>query len=620
MTEEPIQKTLRASAAAETVLGWITELPAAVLVVVETVILLAGVISRYIFDRPFVWTDELAETLFLWLAMFGAVIALQRGEHMGLTTLVKRASPSVRVFLENLGAVVVAIFLLEILVPAQQYIVEQNADVTPALQMHDSWRVAALFVGALLMLAIALLRLARRGSWKQTLGAVALTVAIAALLWVIKPMLLAMGNANLVVFFVIIVAGCVGIGVPIAFSFGAATLSYLSLMTSVPLSVVVGRMSDGMSDLILLAVPLFVLLGLLMEMTGMARAIVDFLAALVGHIRGGLGYVLLAAMYLVSGISGSKAADMSAVAPVLFPEMRRRGTAPGELIAMLSASGAMSETIPPSLVLIIIGSVTGTSITALFTGGLLPAAIAALALVVVVFLRSRDDRVDLAARPSVKVIGKTFVIALPGLALPFLIRAFVLGGIATATEVSTVGVAYCVVVGLFVYRRFDWSRVYPMLVETAALSGAIMLIIGTATAMGWALTQSGFSQQLAMMMAHVPGGHLGFLAISIVAFAVLGSVLEGIPAIVLFGPLLFPIARELGINEVHYAIVAILAMGLGLFAPPFGVGFFAACAVGKVSPDESMGRIIPYLVALLFALIVVAAVPWLSLGFVHQAR
>jgi len=329
MTEEPIQKTLRASAAAETVLGWITELPAAVLVVVETVILLAGVISRYIFDRPFVWTDELAETLFLWLAMFGAVIALQRGEHMGLTTLVKRASPSVRVFLENLGAVVVAIFLLEILVPAQQYIVEQNADVTPALQMHDSWRVAALFVGALLMLAIALLRLARRGSWKQTLGAVALTVAIAALLWVIKPMLLAMGNANLVVFFVIIVAGCVGIGVPIAFSFGAATLSYLSLMTSVPLSVVVGRMSDGMSDLILLAVPLFVLLGLLMEMTGMARAIVDFLAALVGHIRGGLGYVLLAAMYLVSGISGSKAADMSAVAPVLFPEMRRRGTAPG---------------------------------------------------------------------------------------------------------------------------------------------------------------------------------------------------------------------------------------------------------------------------------------------------
>ena len=604
----------------EAALAWATEVPAAVLAAAEVAILLAGVVSRYVFNHPFVWTDELAETLFIWLAMLGSVIALRREEHMRLTTLVRRAAPRTRAFLESLAAIIVAIFLLEIVAPAQQYMAAQDAILTPALQMHDSWRVAALFAGAILMLAIAVLRLARRETWRQAVAALAVAGAVAALLWVAKPALLAMGNANLVVFFVVIVAVCVGIGVPIAFSFGVATLSYLTLTTSVPLSVVVGRMSEGMSGLVLLAVPLFVLLGLLMEMTGIARVMVDFLAALVGHIRGGLGYVLLGAMYLVSGISGSKAADMAAVAPVLFPEMRRRGTPPGELIAMLSSSGAMAETIPPSLVLIIIGSVTGTSIAALFTGGLLPAAIAALALVGVVFLRSRNDRTDLAARPSAKLIVKTFVIALPGLVLPFLIRAVVLGGVATATEVSTVGIAYAVIVGLVLYRRFDWRRVYPMLVETASLSGAILLIIGTATAMGWALTQSGFSQGLATTMAHVPGGHAGFLAISIVAFAVLGSVLEGIPAIVLFGPLLFPVARELGVNEVHYAIVVILAMGLGLFAPPFGVGFYAACAVGKVSPDESMGRIFPYLFALLIALIVVAAFPWLSVGFLHQPR
>ncbi|TAM91458.1 TRAP transporter large permease subunit [bacterium] len=604
----------------EAALAWATEVPAAVLVAAEVAILLAGVVSRYVFNHPFVWTDELAETLFIWLAMLGSVIALRREEHMRLTTLVRRAAPGSRAFLESLAAVIVAIFLLEIVAPAQQYMAAQDAILTPALQMHDSWRVAALFAGAILMLAIAVLRLARRETWRQAVTALAVAGTVAVLLWVAKPALLAMGNANLVVFFVVIVAICVGIGVPIAFSFGVATLSYLTLTTSVPLSVVVGRMSEGMSGLVLLAVPLFVLLGLLMEMTGIARVMVDFLAALVGHIRGGLGYVLLGAMYLVSGISGSKAADMAAVAPVLFPEMRRRGTPPGELIAMLSSSGAMAETIPPSLVLIIIGSVTGTSIAALFTGGLLPAAIAALALVGVVFLRSRNDRTDLATRPSAKLIMKTFVIALPGLVLPFLIRAVVLGGVATATEVSTVGIAYAVIVGLVLYRRFDWRRVYPMLVETASLSGAILLIIGTATAMGWALTQSGFSQGLATTMAHVPGGHAGFLAISIVAFAVLGSVLEGIPAIVLFGPLLFPVARELGVNEVHYAIVVILAMGLGLFAPPFGVGFYAACAVGKVSPDESMGRIFPYLFALLLALIVVAAFPWLSVGFLHQPR
>ena len=151
--------------------------------------------------------------------------------------------------------------------------------------------------------------------------------------------------------------------------------------------------------------------------------------------------------------------------------------------------------------------------------------------------------------------------------------------------------------------------------ETAALSGAILLIIGTATAMGWALAQSGFSRQLAAAMAAAPGGGFGFLLISIVAFVVLGSVLEGIPAIVLFGPLLFPIARAAGIHEVHYAMVVILAMGIGLFAPPLGVGYYAACAIGRVSPDAGMKRIWPYLGALLAGLIAVAAIPWLSTGF-----
>ena len=163
---------------------------------------------------------------------------------------------------------------------------------------------------------------------------------------------------------------CVFAGVPIAFAFGLATFGYLALTTRTPLMVLVGRMDEGMSHLILLSVPLFVFLGLLIEMTGMARAMVAFLASLLGHVRGGLHYVLVGAMYLVSGISGSKAADMAAVAPVLFPEMKARGAKPGDLVALLAATGAQTETIPPSLVLITIGSVTGVSIAALFTGGL----------------------------------------------------------------------------------------------------------------------------------------------------------------------------------------------------------------------------------------------------------
>ena len=350
-------------------------------------------------------------------------------------------------------------------------------------------------------------------------------------------------------------------------------------------------------------------------MTGMARAMVNFLSSLLGHVKGGLSYVLLGAMYLVSGISGSKAADMAAVAPVLFPDMKRRGANEGELVSLLSASGAMSETIPPSLVLITIGSVTGVSIAALFTGGLMPALVLAAALAFIARWRGRNENMAGVVRPPWTFIGKAFIIAFPALILPFVIRTAVIEGIATATEVSTIGIVYAVIVGILVYRQFPVRRLYPMLVETAALSGAILLIIGTATGMAWALTQSGFSRQLAAAMAQMPGGAAGFMAISIIAFVVLGSVLEGIPAIVLFGPLLFPSAKAAGIHEVHYAMVVILAMGIGLFAPPFGVGYYAACAIGRVSPDAAMRRIWPYLAAVLVGLIVVAAVPWFSIGF-----
>jgi len=403
--------------------------------------------------------------------------------------------------------------------------------------------------------------------------------------------------------------------VPIAFAFGLAIFGYLALTTRTPLMVLVGRMDEGMSHLILLAVPLFIFLGLLIEMAGMARAMVAFLASLLGHVRGGLHYVLVGAMYLVSGISGSKAADMAAVAPVLFPEMKQRGARPGDLVALLASTGAQTETIPPSLVLITIGSVTGVSISALFTGGLLPGVVLAITLSALVWWRYRGEDLSHVKRATGSEILRTFVVALPALALPFVIRYAVVEGVATATEVSTIGIVYGFVVGLSIYRQFNWRRLMPMLVETACLSGAILLIIGTATGMAWGLTQSGFSRALATAMTGLPGGSASFIAVSIVAFTILGSVLEGIPAIVLFGPLLFPIARAVGVHEVHYAMIIILAMGIGLFAPPFGVGYYAACAIGRVDPAEGIRPIWGYLLALMAGLIIVAMFPWISIGF-----
>jgi tripartite ATP-independent transporter DctM subunit len=323
-------------------------------------------------------------------------------------------------------------------------------------------------------------------------------------------------------------------------------------------------------------------------------------------------------MYLVSGISGSKIADMAAIAPVLFPEMVKRGAKEGDLVALLAATGAQTETIPPSIVLITIGSVTGVSIAALFTGGMLPAVVVGLCLCAVVGWRYRRDDLSGARRFGAGEIARLFAVALPALALPFVIRACVVEGVATATEVSTIGIVYSALVGLLVYRRFEWRRLYPMLVETASLTGAIIFIVGCATAMAWGLTQSGFSQDLARLMGAIPGGAAGFMAVSIVAFVVLGSVLEGIPAIVLFGPLLFPLAKAAGIHEVHYAMVVIFAMGIGLFAPPFGVGYYGACAIARVDPAKGMRPIGGYIVAMVVGLVIVAAVPWLSIGFLKH--
>jgi tripartite ATP-independent transporter DctM subunit len=475
-----------------------------------------------------------------------------------------------------------------------------------------NWRVLGIEIGIILMLVTSVFQVATQRSPGLLAASAILIALIGSGLWVSGPWLAAIGNLNLFVFFVAIVGAAILIGVPIGFAFAIATLAYLAFTTSTPLSVVVNRLDQGMSQPLLLAIPMFIFLGLLIEVMGLARTIIAFVASLLGSIRGGLYYVLLVAMILVSGISGSKAADMAAVAPGLFPEMRRRGANDGDLVALLAASAAMADTIPPSIVLITLGSVASISIASLFTAGLIPALVLAAALAIVIFFRSRTETLPTLARPGAKEILRSFGAAVPAIILPFVIRWAVVDGVATATEVSTIGVVYTLIVGILLYRPVQWSRLYPVLVETATLSGAILFVIGTATGMSWALTQSGFSSHLAATMKSMSGSPAGFLVITIVVFVLLGNILEGIPAILLFAPLLLPVSQSFGIHDVHYAMVVVIAMSVGLFSPPFGIGFYSACAIGRVAPDRAVGHMWRYLAALLAALVLIAAVPWFS--------
>lgn len=588
------------------------EVVSAVLMLVITVLLLAGVISRYVLGQPLVWSDEVVSICFLWVTMLGSAIALHRNEHLRLNLFVEMLPPRPREFVHAFALVAMAAMLLALTGPAVEYARDEWFILTPALDMPNAFRVGSIAMGFVVMLAMLAVYAARTVRWTDLALAGVAVAAIGASCWLLSPQLVKLGLANITIFLVGFVAVCLAAGVPIAFCFGIGALCYLGFSTQVPVSVIIGRMDEGMSSLVLVSVPIFVLLGCVLDATGMGKAIVNFLASLLGHIKAGMSYVLLGSLFIVSGISGSKVSDMATVAPALFPEMKRRGQKPREMVALLATGAAMADTVPPSIVLIVLGAVAGVSIAGMFQAGFVVAMVLLAVLVILARWKARHEDMQGARRAPMKEVGRLILVAAPALVLPFLIRSAVGEGVATATEVSTIAVVYALFVGQVLYGGIGLRKFYGMLVETAALSGAVLFVLGAASAMAWSITQSGVVQQLTQFMTTLPGGTFAFLGVSILVFLVLGCLLEGLPAVLLLAPIMFPIAKKLGIHDIHYAMVVVCAMNIGLMLPPVGVGFYIACRIGDAKPDEVIGAIWPYLAALLVGVVVIAAVPWIS--------
>ena len=588
------------------------EVLSALLLCVIVVLLLGGVVARYVFALPVVWIDEIVSLSFLWLAMLGSVIAMHRNEHLRLTLVVEKLPPVWRGYVQGFALAAVAATLMAMLPQALTYAVDEWAIRSPELDLPNSLRVSAISVGVLGMLALVVAFALRTVSLRQLAAAALVVAALGGACWAGTAQLQQLGTWNLLIFLVLLVAVCLAAGVPIGFCFGLATLCYLGFATTTPLTVVISRMDEGMSSIILVSVPVFVLLGCVLDSTGMGKAIVDVLASLLGHIKAGMSYVLLGSLFIVSGISGSKVSDMATVAPALFPEMKRRGHKPPEMIALLATGAAMADTVPPSIVLIVLGSVAGVSIAGLFQSGFVVAMVLLAALLVLARWKARHEQMAGVKRATLATVGRLVLLASPALVLPFLIRGAVGGGVATATEVSTIAVLYAMVIGHLLYGGLSLRVIWRMLVDTAALSGAILLILGTASGMAWAIAQSGLIQQLSNFLTTLPGGPIAFLGVTIAVFVVLGCVLEGLPAILLLAPIMFPIAKKLGVHDIHYSMVVVTAMNIGLMLPPIGVGFYVACRIGDAPPDDVMGAIWPYIAALVVGLVVIAAVPWIS--------
>jgi len=588
------------------------EAVSAALMVGIVLMLFGGVVARYLFSQPVGWIDEAVSIAFIWVAMLGSVLAMHRNEHLRLSMFADMLPARARSYVHAFALVAVAAFLIGLIGPSIEHVESEWIMTTPALEIPSSIRVSAIAAGLILMLAIVAVYALKTVPTHSLITAVLGVGIFVGLCWWFRPQLAELGMLNIVFFLCGLVALCLVAGVPIAFCFGCGVMAFLAFSSSVPLVVIVGRIDEGMGNMVLVSVPIFVLLGCVLDATGMGKAIVDLLASLVGHVKAGMSYVLLGSLFIVSGISGSKVSDMATVAPALFPEMKRRGNKQPEMVALLATGAAMADTVPPSIVLIVLGSVAGVSIAGLFEAGIVVAMVLLLALLVLARWKARNESTGHIKRPTAKIIGRLALIAAPALVLPFLIRSAVGGGVATATEVSTIAVLYAMMIGQILYGGIGLKKLYSMLVETAALSGAILLILGTASSMAWAITQSGIVQELTQFLTTLPGGWVAFMGVTVLVFVILGCLLEGLPAVLLLAPIMFPIAKTLGIHEIHYSMVIVCAMNIGLMMPPIGVGFYVACRIGDAKPDDVMGAIWPYIAALLLGVVVIALFPALS--------
>jgi C4-dicarboxylate transporter DctM subunit len=405
----------------------------------------------------------------------------------------------------------------------------------------------------------------------------------------------------------------VGINIPIAFSMGLASIFGLLLKGNIPLVIVPQKIFTGADSFPLLAIPFFILAGMLMDTGGISLRLVRLAQALVGHFRNGLGMVSIVSEIFFSGISGSTAADTAAVGSILIPAMNQAGYSPARSTAIVCAACGMGILVPPCIAMVVYGGIANTSIGALFAGGFLPAFVMALALMFQLNLQAR--RAGLVPLPwaGIKPLGTALIESIPALFMPLIIFGGILGGICTPTEAAVLAVAYGLIVSLLVYREINLVKLKEVLIETSVVTGKVMLMVGMASVFAWIMSREQVPQALARFILSLGGGKIVFLLIINLTFLFLGAVLEGVPALIMSVPILLPIAVEFGINPIHFGIILIANMGIGLFLPPVGLGVFIACSIGKVSVSEVAKPLLPYLAVNLSTVLLITYWPWLTM-------
>lgn len=570
------------------------------------------VVGRYLFHQPFPWTEEVARLILVWVMCAGGVSALSHGEHPRVTALIRRLRDDRRAAVERGLRLVLIGFFLALVGPAWRLTVASAAELLPASGLSGAAISAVLPVALILMIIVLLNELWRDGlrvwldasALRWSAGAALLTLASVGI-----PILV---GASPLLVLVLGFLTTAALGVPLAFTLALTSLTYLIGIGGVGLIILPIKILGGVDSFVLLAIPLFVLGGALMESAGISERIVALAMAIVGRVRGGLAMVVVVAEIIFSGISGSTAADVSAISSLLVPSMRKAGYSGPESVSVVAAASAMGILVPPCLTMVVLGSLVNLSIVTLFLAGFVPALLLAGVLLVLIGIRARRQNWPVAEKASRSDLARASRRAIVPLGLPVLLFGGIFSGLTTVTEAALLAVVYALVVE-FSLGGINGRGLVERLAQSGVVTATTLWVLAAASAFAWILVREWVPQALGEWITSIGAGQVGFFALTIAVFVVIGALLEGLPALLIFGPILFPISRAVGVDPVHYGIVIVAAMGIAFFLPPVGVGLTIAAGIARVDIDDVSRTYVPYLIALMVGLALIAAFPWFTL-------
>jgi C4-dicarboxylate transporter DctM subunit len=484
-------------------------------------------------------------------------------------------------------------------------------DFTPVMLIPFSFLYVAIPISAAMM-AIYLVRQIFRLEWKKIVASGMISIALLGALYLLFGDR-GFSGGHLVLVIVICLALFILFGMPIAFAIGIASTLFLLLYQKIPLLVTHTRLFGGIDSFPLLAVPFFILAGELMNIGGVTHRLVALARVLVGHVRGGLGMVCVVGEYFFSGISGSTVADVSAIGSLLIPAMKKAGYKSEDTVAIVSAATAMGILVPPCILMVVLGGMTGISVGALFMGGFIPAAVLSLCIMVLIYVQAVKSGLPVEKRPTLKESLRAILGAIIPLLLPVIILGGIISGAATPTEISVIAVIYAFIIGVFLYKEIKMSEIIPLLTRTVILTGSVMFLCGSASTLSWIFSANQVPQKIGELITHFSSSPLVFILLCNLTFILLGAVLEGLPAMLILIPIFLPFCNQFGISQLHFGILAIASLGIGLFLPPIGMGIYIACAFAEIDIGKAIVPFMPYLICLVIGLIIISAVPWFTL-------